>query len=59
MPDGPCRNGAARTHLTYCSRGYAAGVEDLARKLAGDDALSDRLAAILSAVRFKTGAPTR
>lgn len=51
--------GAACAAPDDYSRGYAAGVEDLARTLAGDDALSDQLAAILSAVRFKTGAPSR
>lgn len=51
--------GAACAAPDDYSRGYAAGVEDLARKLAGGDpAVSDRLVEILAAVSFKAGAPS-
>ena len=51
--------GAACAAPDDYSRGYAAGVEDLARKLAGGNpADAGRLAELLGAASFKAGAPS-
>jgi hypothetical protein len=51
--------GAACAAPDDYGQGYAAGVEDLARLLAGQDpsGLSDRLRQIVDAVRFKAAMP--
>lgn len=51
--------GAACSASDDYSRGYAAGVEALARKLAGGEVSGDLLTETLRAVQFKATVPQR